>query len=1177
MSDATEEDEKFGLDKEKEPVINCKSYPLRVLAGAGTGKTTTMVEKIRTLIEEEDVPPEEILALTFTNQATESTRSKLEKTIGDSANDIDAYTYHAIGREIISEFGYYGSFDPRAELVDDVGQTKLIYDSVEDVRYDFMETRVKPPTSTTHNGGVEKRLESFITKMKSEGITPEEVDDYLPDKFVLDELSELPDKIEKDAEELFPKRKTPTSPEQLQKVVTKVRVFIDRLETYNEQLGETSVEKNVAAFLEVFVNICESIIETFESKADVIVDGEYDVFGRVPAYLFNVYSNGATGVEEISQNPLDRLSSYITEIQATHDLITGYESYEAALAESDYFDLDDLIIQSEQLLATEPSVQEWVEDRWSYVFCDEFQDTDAIQFDLIRQIAKEANLFVVGDDDQSIYEWRGANTSNITDDFREAYPEFENFELEKNYRSREPILKLADNAIEHLGGRESSKILKATEERKGVRSGVAFFDEDDAESEAERIADSISKLRAGNAPGVSEQFRVGDMAILVRRDKHARPIQTALKQRGIPYNLVGGVTTASTGVNTIIAYLRTLVNHDDEVSLNRVLTMCYHLPESDLAKLNREESLWKALHTCDPNVFTDPVTVSRAQKDLQYFDRAARTISISSLCEQIKQRTQLDLFLTEQERRELRYLDSLIEGFNSSPIETELDEAFIEYLRYAATNTIKGSRTGDPSERSDEVVTIMTIHKAKGIDFPVVFLPRLEASEWSQSNSKFQNGKSRLTLERPETVDFVRREREEQRRIFHVGITRAEDLLVLSSTGQDDGESETIVSIEELDSLYPDTVEWQNVPKKFDIWSLVTESLPETAVDWTNQDWNTHDLRPVLQSEDDEYDINEANTRLAEIATQTLASEFDLTKNGSNKISQEPSQSVEPRIRQEFSYTSIDKYNKCPRQYYLDHVVEAYEDSILERPKSHSQTNTESSVSRRLVGQLFHQTAKEVATREHASQSDWRKIAERQSQAVPAADNDTLEEVYDCIENYFDSPVSDWTLIEAEYRFEIELPTTRPLNAVDLEEPFSVVGAIDAIYEDTSGEYVVVDYKTGLRESDYSLQCIIYLIAANQLFEGGFEANTGSASGIQHSKTESRSSDLTISKTVILELGPDGPELNRINFIRTELEMYEQSIVENLREVKLATYEDKDPDYYCENCPHNSLPCFSDD
>ena len=1172
MSESDPEHEDISPNDAQEDVIDCDEYPQRVLAGAGTGKTYTMVEKIRTLIEEKDVPPEEILALTFTNQAAESMRAKLAETIGPRANDIDAYTYHAIGNAILSEFGYYGSFDPRAELAGEVEQLKLVYDCLDEIDYDFTSPQVSPPNAQFSL--TEEDLSSFITEAKSEGVSPEEVAEYLPDESRLVELGELPERIERDARELLRDQTKPTSAEQLETAIENVRAFIDRLEEHRDRLGDSTAETDVAAFLQIFVELCETIITAFEDNESAILDGEYAAFGRVPAYLFNTYSRSATGVERLSTTPLDRLNTFVEELQAAHDFADGYDAYEAALDDADLMDYDDLVIEAERLLANNESVREWVTDRWSYVFCDEFQDTDSIQFDLIQQIATDANLFVVGDDDQSIYEWRGANTSNITDDFRAAYPDFVDFELEQNYRSREPILSLADDAIAQLDRRESTKALKPTEEREGAETGVAVLQEEDPSEEAAQIAGAIDQLRAGDAPGVPDQFDVGDVAILVRNADHARPIRNALTDHGIPYELVGGLTSASTGVETIAAYLRVLVNHDDEVSLNRVLTLCYRLPESDLVALNREDNLWNTLQTCESNEYDDPEGIRRARRDLRELTAAARTLSISKLYEKIKERTRLDIFLREDERRELRYFDELVEGFDDSPIEVELNEAFIEYLEFAATSVSEGSGVGDQPEISDEVVTIMTVHKAKGLEFPVVFVPRLESDEWSPRNQSFRHLKSALTSERandggpsgPAPIDFLRRQRDEQQRVFHVAVTRAQSLLVLSGSGDDDNGSEKTVSAETIEDLYPDYVEWKDDSTDFDVWELVVSTLPDSAVNWTGHTWVTDEIRPALRDGDAMYGLEEANDRLVELARGALEGELDTPASEVDTDRADPAtRDIKPRIRQEFSYTSIDTYRTCPRQYYLDYVVDAFEDSLVDVPEEYDGWSSDGP-SRRVIGALFHRTAEEAAGLDHTDRGTWRSIAEQLASSDQRADDRTLEAVYDCIDRYFESKPSDWTPIESERRFKVEFPHNVSTQG---DEVFPVIGAIDAIYRDGLGDYVVVDYKTGHGDTNYDLQRAIYVLAANQFI--GEEAESHRAGG--HHSPSASGSDTRISRAGILNLGPDGPSFDEAEYSAAELEMVERSIITELQDIRTATYDEFHAGDHCRYCAHASLPC----
>lgn len=1159
--------EEIDPNKQQEDIIESEDYPQRVLAGAGTGKTYTMVEKIRTLIEDENVPPERILALTFTNQAAESMREKLAESIGPKANDIDAYTYHSLAHDYLTEFGYYASFDPRSRLVGEVERTQLMYECLEELSYDFTSPGVSPPG--TMYSQTEADLKSFITEAKSEGIQPAEIERYLPETERLATLAELPEQIQTDASELLRAETKPSSEADLETLISNIQEFSTCLAEYKESLETTPAEADIATYLDIFIAICDACITECRTREDAIINGDYQAFGRVPAYLFNTYSGKATGVAKVSTLPLERLETFIDELQTAHDLTVGYQAYERKLDENDLLDFDDLIIELEYLLRTNTQVRDWIANRWEYVFCDEFQDTDRIQFDLVEQLASQANLFVVGDDDQAIYEWRGANTSNIREHFTTTYPRFADFELEYNYRSRKPILDFADSALSELADRESEKELKPTEERAEADTGVAVFEQDDPGQEAGEIASVISALNTGDAPGVADSFDIGDVAILIRKNDHARPIRRALTQAGIPYELVGGLVSASIGVDTITAYLKVLVNPDDEVSLNRVLMMGYRLPEDDLIRLNKGDTpLWESMQTCEPANYSAPNALKRARTDLRELTAISRTLSLSSVYDAIKQRTRLDLFLREDERRELRYFDDVVENFDDSPIETELNEAFIEYLRYTATSVSEGSAPGDQPEVSDEVVTIMTVHKAKGLEFPVVFLPRLEANQWEPREGDFRQFISAFNpTEHPAEVDFVRRTRNEQQRVFHVAATRAEELLVLSGTTDGRSPAEKPVSTEAIQALYPETVEWDETATSFDIWGLVRDSLPDTTLEWTNHSWGGKVSQTVLRDGDQEYDYTQAVDKLCTLTQQALDGTLDPLRPADSPLDIPATaiDAVEPNIRQQFSYSAVDTFQQCSRWYYLDHIVHAIDDDSLTL-RTNDETRSEpgtSTVSRRLVGTIFHETAA-AATRQGSRDPErWRSIAKTKAGYRQQAGAQTLEEVSACIDRYLETEVADWDLIAAEKRFEVTLPiyTTAPTG-----ETYPVIGAIDAIYRRGDGKYAVVDYKTGEKQSNYTLQQLLYILAANQFF------------GEELGEQDSDGTGLTVEYAGILDLGPDGPALDESRYTETELELQEHEIIEELSRAASATYDDPQPgkvdgEWVCKYCNHGSLPC----
>ena len=266
--------------------------------------------------------------------------------------------------------------------------------------------------------------------------------------------------------------------------------------------------------------------------------------------------------------------------------------------------------------------------QYDYVFCDEFQDTDAVQFELVDQLADDDKLFVVGDDDQAIYEWRGAAVENIGHRLEERYETLIPETLEENFRSKQPILDVANNVIAQLEARGSEKELTAVGDAANASDGIATITAaEDDEEQAEQIATAIGRLLAGSLGDVDETYDAGDIALLVRKNRHAKPIVRALERAAASrINSLVDSRADSVGVETVLAYLKALANPADEVSLNRVLTMRYRLHDADLRLLNTaSDSLSEALQSLPLDQFREPERVRRAREDFQAL-RAKREI-----------------------------------------------------------------------------------------------------------------------------------------------------------------------------------------------------------------------------------------------------------------------------------------------------------------------------------------------------------------------------------------------------------------------------------------------------------------------------------------------------------------------------------------------------------------------
>jgi len=302
-------------------------------------------------------------------------------------------------------------------------------------------------------------------------------------------------------------------------------------------------------------------------------------------------------------------------------------------------------------------VGEEIAERWDYVFCDEFQDTDRLQFDLVTSLVTDENLFVVGDDDQAIYEWRGANVANITDELDQAFAALTDEPLEENFRSRQPILNLANEAIQKLDHRERHKTLTRVDEPAYDGDTVATVelpDEDDDSDGAPQLRTVVQNLLTGAAENLDETYDPGDIALLVRKHAHATPVIDEFEDAGIPYQVAGDLATESVGVGTVTAYLKALARPEDEVSWNRVLLMRYRLRDADLRTLNAgDDPLVDTLRETPLDEFEEPDRVEEAREHTTELLELRDSASLSHLYRELTDRTNIEWYLSEQERRDL--------------------------------------------------------------------------------------------------------------------------------------------------------------------------------------------------------------------------------------------------------------------------------------------------------------------------------------------------------------------------------------------------------------------------------------------------------------------------------------------------------------------------------------------
>ncbi|MBR3603068.1 MAG: DNA helicase PcrA, partial [Lachnospiraceae bacterium] len=440
-----------------------------------------------------------------------------------------------------------------------------------------------------------------------------------------------------------------------------------------------------------------------------------------------------------------------------------YKEYQDALKKNNAMDFDDLIVKTVELFKNCPEILENYQERFQYIHVDEYQDTNTAQFELVRLLAnKYRNLCVVGDDDQSIYKFRGANISNILD-FEKVFSDARVIKLEQNYRSTQNILDAANEVIKNNIERKEKALW--TNQGEGERLHYRQFDT--AFEEAEYIAfDILKKRRNGDAD-------FGDCAILYRTNAQSRILEECFVREGIPYELVGGTNFyARKEIKDMLAYLKTIDNGKDDLAVKRII----NIPKRGIgaATLNKvqdyadEENLsfFDAMCQAD-RIYTlgrSGVKLAPFVNMIQVFRSKVKVYGLKKLMEDILETTGYIEYLRETEEEDaedridnINELITKIAVYEESHEEPSLSE-FLEEVALVADM--------DKLKEDDNRVLLMTLHSAKGLEFPHVYLAGMEDGIFP----------SYMTImdEDPTAI-------EEERRLAYVGITRAMKDLTLTS------------------------------------------------------------------------------------------------------------------------------------------------------------------------------------------------------------------------------------------------------------------------------------------------------------------------------------------------------------------------------------------------------------
>ena len=473
---------------------------------------------------------------------------------------------------------------------------------------------------------------------------------------------------------------------------------------------------------------------------------------------------------EISSAKDELITPEEYELNAAGDYVKGkiaqvYKEYEKQLRANNALDFDDLLLKTVQLFQTQADVLDYYQERFRYIMVDEYQDTNTVQFQLIRILAeKYKNLCVVGDDDQSIYKFRGANIHNILN-FEKVFDNCKVIKLEQNYRSTSNILNAANAVIRHNTGRKEKTLWTDNEE--GEKIGFRQFDT--AFDEAEYIVDDIRKGCANKG------FTYSDNAVLYRTNAQSRMFEEKFVTANIPYKIIGGVNFyARREIKDLLSYLKTIDNGKDDLAVRRIinvpkrsigLTTVNRVQEN---ALERGISFYDALCSAD---LIDNIGRSLSKIDsfvalIEHFKERSEKISLSQLMEEIIEMTgYIDALEAENEIEAQTRIENIEELKNKIVAYEESCEdekptlsGFLEEVALVADV--------DTLDENSDYVVLMTLHSAKGLEFPNVYLAGMEDGLFP----------SYMTITADDPMEI-----EEERRLCYVGITRAKKHLTMTS------------------------------------------------------------------------------------------------------------------------------------------------------------------------------------------------------------------------------------------------------------------------------------------------------------------------------------------------------------------------------------------------------------
>jgi DNA helicase-2/ATP-dependent DNA helicase PcrA len=894
------------LNKEQLEAVRHERGPLLIIAGAGTGKTTVITERIKHIVKKEWAKPSEVLALTFTDKAAREMQERVDVAMPYGYTQMWISTFHSFCDRVLRSEALHIGFDPKYKLMTQAETVQFVRDNLFNFDLDYFRPRGNP---TKFVDGI---LQHF-SRLQDEDVSPDQYSAWVDSK------------------------------------------------------------------------------------------------------------NKAQKTKALDEEKL--------EMHKWEELAGAYKKYEELKVKNSLMDFGDLIVKSLKILRDRPNVLKEYKEKFKYVLVDEFQDTNYAQNELAILLAgkgKKANICVTGDDDQSIYRFRGAAVSNIIQ-FRSSYPSAKVVVLTKNYRTKQEILDKSYDLIQYNNPDRLEVVenvdKKLVSQRKKGKGETFFIHEDRVENEAEDAAKHIRKLVD------EDDYSWGDIAVLVRANNHSEAFIRAFQRNNIPYQFLGpGRLFKQSEIVDLISYLKILYDFDDSVSFYRLISMeHFEIPAQDLIRIGSYArrinlSFYEALKKVD-DIFVSDKTKDKVKKILRVIDRHLKLVkkeTAGQLLYYFLEDTALMQKLLNPDTLEAEKKAANISKFFDKLKTYEVDhedatvEAVVDWIELS-------SELGESPLAADidwsriNAVNILTVHSAKGLEFPVVFLVNLVSQ-------RFPTTERREKIPIPEEVikevlpegDY---HEQEERRLFYVGMTRAKDKLFMTAADYyGEGKREKKLS------------------------PFIFEALGDDAV---------------------------ASERAAEKGEQLSFLDYRPTEKSGEIFEERPPFHVDY-----LSYSQIETFKTCPLHYKLKYRLR------IPTPPSAAQS----------FGISMHQTLKEfyeaVKVGEKATEDlILEKLKEewiKEGYKSKTHEKNSMKAAERYLKEYLEKEFDKKRLPAV-----LEQPFKVPLT-FKKERMLLIGGKIDRVDEIGNGEIEIIDYKTGAniptqKQIDHDMQLTFYGLAASKI------------------------------------------------------------------------------------------------